>query len=333
MNLRVLIAVALLLTYVLAPAARAGALTTEVVGTFPRDTSELAYVDLLVARNLIWFSDLQKHVLPDQLRQFEQFLASPGMASSSQVEAVAWAEIGDGSRTQSSQNSGVPAKEETVIVALGQFSPDSTEAYFRAQKRPVVKVRDYSLYRLSGGSGDGGLFFCFMNSNAAALGGRKELERVIAVRYNEEQSLLSNTELAPLISQANGRSAIWAVLSAPPAWAAMEQIVPFVAEFQQSQELFPTLRALTLSVDAGSRIQSRFEAVCASPHDANTFAALLQAALLYESSLGGKSNQDMTALLNQAKVAASGDRLDVTLAPTDNQVVGLLQRSSFPTHQ
>ncbi len=171
-----------------------------------------------------------------------------------------------------------------------------------------------------------------MDSNTAVLGRRKGLEKIIAVSYGEEQSLLSNTELAPLISQTNGVSVVWAVLSAPYARLAMQQLAPQAAEFPQSQQLFSKLRALTLEIGAGSGI-TRFEAVCASPDDANTFAALLRADLLYQSYRAGKSNQDLTALLDQAKVAPSGDRLDVTLTLTDDQVVGLIQRNNFAVHQ
>jgi hypothetical protein len=334
MNPKVLaVAVALLLAPALPPVARAGSLTTEVVGIFPRDAAQFAFADLRQARSLAWFPVLQKEVLPDQLRQFEQFLASPGMDRDSLVEELAWAVVSSGSQPQPSQGSNAPAGEETVIVALGQFSPESTDAYFKAQKRTAVKVRDYFLYPLGGGYGDKGLFFCFMDSTVAVLGGRKELERVIGVRYGEEQSLLSNTDLAPLISQSNHRSVVWGALSARRARVEMQELVPLIQEFPQSQQLLSKLLAFTVEIDAGTGIQSRFEAVCDSSDDASIFATLLQADLRYQASQAGKSNQDVTAFLDQAKVAPSGDRLDVTLELTDVQVVSLLQSDIFAIHK
>jgi len=334
MNLKVLfVAVVVLLSSALSPAARAGRLTTEVVGIFPRDAAQFAFADLRQARSLAWFPELQKEVLPDQLRQFEQFLASPGIDRDSLVEELAWAVVSSGSQPQPSQDGGAPAGEETVIVALGQFSPGSTDAYFKAQKRTVVKVRDYFLYPLSGGYGDKGLFVCFMDSTVAVLGGRKELERVIGIRYGEEQSLLSNTDLAPLISQSNDRSVVWGALSAPQARLEMQELVPLIQEFPQSQQLLSKLRAFTLEIDAGTGIQTHFEALYASPDDANTFAALLQAGLLYQRYQVANSNLDLAAMLGQAKVVPSGDRLDVTLALTDEQVVDLIQSNTFAIHK
>ena len=73
---KLIVAVALLLAPAFPPVARAGSLTTEVVGIFPRDAAQFAFADLRQARSLAWFPELQKEVLPNQLQQFEQFLAS-----------------------------------------------------------------------------------------------------------------------------------------------------------------------------------------------------------------------------------------------------------------
>ena len=66
----------------------------------------------------------------------------------------------------------------------------------------------------------------------------------------------------------------------------------------------------------------------ASSDDANTFAALLQAGLLYQRYQVTNSNPHLAAMLDQAEVTPSGDRLDVTLGLTDDQAVDLVQRST-----
>jgi hypothetical protein len=310
--------------------ARAGSLPTEVIGIFPPDVAEFAFADLQQARSLAWFPQLQKRVLPDQLRQFELFLASPGMDRDSRIEQLAWALVPRSSASQSPQSD--TGSQESVIVALGQFSPESTAAYFKARQRTVVSVRDHFLYPLNGGSGVGGTLVWFVSSTVAVLGERKELERVISISDNEQPNLLSNPNLAPLISRANPRSVIWGVLSAASASLEMQAILPPLAGFSQSQQLFSKVHAFTLEIDADRGTQSIFEAICASPDDASMFAALLQAASLYQSSRTDQPNQGMTALLSQARVAASTDRLDVTLALTDDQVVDLLQSNGLSSH-
>jgi len=331
MNFKVLFTAAILLgSMVWSSAARAGALPTEVIGIFPPDVAEFAFTDLRQARSMAWFPQLQRKVLPDQLRQFELFLASPGMDRDSRVEQVAWAMVPSSTASEFSQDAA--ASQETVVVALGQFSPESTAAYFKARKRTAVNVRDHFLYPLNGGSGDGGNLVWFVNSTVAVLGERKELEKLIGINDNEGASLLSNRSFATLISQANPRSVIWGVLNASRANVEMQAILPTLAGFSQSQQLFSKVRAFTLEIDADRGTQSIFEVICASPDDASMFASLLQAAVLYQASRVDQPHQDMTALLSQAKVAASTDRLDVTLALTDGQVVDLLQRNGFSPH-
>lgn len=332
MNRKVLIAAVIVLASLAwSSLARAGSPTAEVIGVFPRDVAEFAFADLQQARSLAWFPELQKKILPDQLRQFELFLASPGMDGDSRVEQLAWAAAAP--RPSASQPSpDATASQETLIVAMGQFSPESTAAYFKAHKRNVANVRDHILYPLNGGSGVGGTFVWFINSTVAVLGERKDLERVISINDNQEPSLLSNPSLAPLISQANSHSVIWGVLNESRASLEMQAILPSLAGFSQVQQLFSKVQAFTIEIDADRGTRSTFEAICASPDDAHTFATLLQTALLYQASLPDQSKQGVTALLSQAKVAASADRLDLTVALTDDQVVGLLQGNGLSGH-
>jgi len=122
MNLTLMcMAVIVLASFAWASVARAASLPTEVIGIFPPDVAEFAIADLQQARALAWFPQLQKKVLPDQLRQFELFLASPGMDRDSRVEQLAWALVPRSSASQSPQ--GDTGSQESVIVALGQFSP------------------------------------------------------------------------------------------------------------------------------------------------------------------------------------------------------------------
>jgi len=309
--------------------ARAGTLSTDVIGMFPQNVGEFAYADLRAARALPWFPQLKQQMLPERFRQFEQFLASAGVDPNSQVEELAWALVPSGLPTGAAANTAVPTSDEIVGVALGAFRPETAEAYFRAQKLAVVKVRDFSLYAFGAGSGPSDLFFLFVDANTAAFGQRQELEKLIAVRHGEQQGLLTDSTMMPLISQANGSGVVWAVLSAPYTRLAMQQLVPQASQFPQSQQLVSKLHALTIEIAAGSGVEARFEAVCATPDDANTFAALLQAGLLYQRYQVGNSNPDLAAMLDQARIAPAGDRLDVRLQLTNDQVTALIRRNTF----
>jgi len=328
---RHLLRTALLLAACMLPSlARANSLSTAVIGMFPRNVGEFAYADLKQARSLSWFPQLKQQMLPTRFKQFEQLLTAAGVDPNSQVEELAWAmiptDIGNG-------QSGIPSEDAMVGVALGSYQPDTTEAYFTAKKLPVVKVRNFSLFAFGGGTGPTDLFFVFIDSNTAAFGQRQQLERLIAVRNGDEQGLLNNDDLAPLIQQANGSGIVWAVLDAPYTRLAMQQLAPAVGQFPQAQVLVSKLHALTMEFKASSGIQASFEAVCGAPDDANTFAALMQAGILYQRYQMQGSNPDLASLLEETSIVPAGDRLQVKFSLTDDQVRGMIQHNSFSIPQ
>lgn len=324
--------------------AHASTLSTDVIGMFPQNIGEFAYADLKQARALSWFPQLKQQMLPSRFKQFEQFLASAGIDPNSQVEEVAWATVGappapaaqngqgnagGAPPQQQQQQAPGPGSEQVLGVALGSFRPESAETYFKAQKLPVVKVRNFSLYAVGGGSGPTDLFFFFIDANTAAFGQRQQLERLIGIRAGEEQGLLTDSKMLPLINEANGSGVVWAVMNSAYAQLAMQQLAPEAAQFPQAQQLVSRLRALSLQIVAGSGVQARFQSVCATPDDANTFAALLQAGLLYKRYQLGSSNPDLAALLDSTRITPAGDRLNVQLALTDDQMLSLIRRNTF----
>ena len=325
----VLMSSIVLMAGILPAVAHAGTLGTDIIGMFPRNIGEFAYADLRQTRSLSWFPQLKEQMLPARFRQFEQFLAAAGIDPNVQVDEVAWALVPGGLPDGEEEATAVPTSEEVVGIALGSFQPETAEAFFRAQKLPVVNVRTHSLYAFGSGSGPGDLFFVFIDSNTAAFGQRAQLEKIIAVRYGEEQGLFANTELLPLITAANGSGVVWAVMNAAYTRLAMQQLAPEVAKFPQARQLVAQLRALSITIEAGAGVDAHFQAVLATPDDANTFAALMQAGLLYRRYQASDSNPDLAAMLDQVRIAPSGDRLDVRLSLTNDQVVSLIRRNTF----
>ncbi len=315
----------------LVPAAsRAGTLGPDIIGLFPKEVGEFAYADLKKARQFKWFPQLKAQLLPSRFRQFEQFLASAGIDPNAQIEELAWALVPPGVAKDSSDNStAVPTGEQIVGVALGQFSPPSAEAYFQAQKLPVTKVRGYTLFAFGTGAGANDLFFFFIDSNTAAFGHRSILEKLIEVRFGMEEGLLRNDKLFPLINEANGRGIVWAVLNPAFTRLAMQQLVPEAAQFPQANQLIGKIQALMIDVDAGSELEARFQAICATPEDANTFAALLQAALLYRRYQEAPTNPDLARVIDDARITPRGDRLELRFALTEEQMLSLIRRNTF----
>ena len=320
------------LAVALAGTARAATVGSDILTMLPKDSGELAYADLKQARQYPWFAQLKEQMLPARFREFEQFLASAGVDPNTQVSELVWALVPNALSAPSSSEAPaatVPKSEQIVGIALGQFQPASAEAYFTSKKLPVIKVRTFSLFAFGGGSGPNDLFFFFIDSNTAAFGHRQQLERLIAVRYGEEQGLYSNQQFSSLVDQANGAGTVWAVLGPAYTRLAMRQLVPETAQFPAAAQLAAKLKAMTITVKGSSGVDARFEALCGSPDDANTFAALLQAGMMYRRYQLGNTNPDLGQLLDSAQINPAGDRLTLRLALTDDQMLGLIRRNTF----
>ena len=330
MNIRRIIWASILIAIVCAvpQASRAGSLGSDILGMFPKESGELAYADLKQARQFPWFTQLKEQMLPPKFREFETFLASAGIDPNSQVTELVWALVA-GKVTADTGSGSVPSSDQIVGIALGQFQPASAEAYFTSKKLPIVKVRTFSLFAFGGGSGPNDLFFFFIDSNTAAFGQRQQLEKMIGVRYGETQGLYANTDFSALVDQTNGTGTVWAVLNPAYTRLAMQQLVPETAQFPAAAQLTSKLKAMTISIKSGSGVDAKFEAVCGSTDDANTFAALLQAGLMYRKYQVGDKNPELGQLLDSAQITPAGDRLDLKLSLTDDQMQSLIRRNTF----
>jgi hypothetical protein len=234
------------------------------------------------------------------------------------------------SKTEGVGSSAVPTGEQTVGIALGNYNPESTEAYFKQQKLPTFKARNYTLYAFGSGSGANDLFFLFIDSSTAAFGQRSLLEKMIEVRFGTEESLMRNEQFFPLVNEANGSGGVvWAVLNPAYTRLAMQQLAPEVQQFPDAAKLVTRLQNMIINVDASSGIDGKFQAVCGSTDDANTLGQLLQMGLLYKQYQAKTDNPDMAQLLNQASITPSGDRVIVNLTLTDDQMASLIRHNTF----
>jgi hypothetical protein len=311
--------------------ARAGRLGADIIALFPKEVGEFAYADLKKARTLPWFPQLQQQMLPERFRQFEKFLASAGVDPNSQVEELAWGLVAEGvtSKTAGVGSAAVPTGEQIVGVALGSYNPESTEAYFKQQKLPTFKSRNFTLYAFGTGSGANDLFFFFIDSSTAAFGHRALLEKMIEVRFGGEEGLMRNDKFFPLVNEANGTGVFWSVLNPAYTRLAMQQLAPEIQQFPEAAKLVTRMQNMIINIDASSGIDGKFQGICSSVEDANGLGQLLQMGLMYKQYQSKTENPDMAQLLTQASVTPSGDRIVVHMTLTDDQMASLIRRNTF----
>ena len=324
----VLVVLTVLCTAQISSAQRVG---PDTIALFPKNIGEFAYANLKQARSQKWFPQLQEQMLPERFRQFEKFLASAGVDPNSQVEELAWGLIAEGvtDKTSGTGSTAVPTGEEIVGVALGSYNPESTEAYFKAQKLPTFKSHGFTMYAFGSGAGSNDLFFLFLDSNTAAFGHRSELEKMLDVRYGGAEGLLRNEKMYSLINEANGSGVVWAVLNPAYTRLAMKQLAPQIQQFPEAAKLVTRMQNLILNIQASGGIDGKFQAVCGSTEDANTLAQLMQLAFVYQQYQAKQQNPELADLLGQAQVNPSGDRVVLRLALTDDQMTSLIKKNTF----
>ncbi|HEY4740944.1 MAG: hypothetical protein WA734_14035 [Candidatus Acidiferrales bacterium] len=303
--------------------AAAGSLSTDIIGMFPRDIGEFAYADLKAARQHPWFAQLRDQLLPVNFRQFEQFLTTAGIDPTTQVDEMAWAAF-------------APTKdqgEQIVGVALGGFTPSATEERFKQQKLASVEVHGYKLWAFGSGVGGNDILFFFLDSNTAAFGNRSALEKLIDVHFGGSESLLTNTELFPLIKDANGNGTVWAVLNKSYTHIAMAQLLPQAAQFPQASAIIDRLKAMEIHVQTGNGLDTQFQAVCNTVDDANTLAAALQAGVMMRRYQEAQSHPDVAKALDSVSVSPTGDHIKIDIPITEDQLQGLIKNHAFAAAQ
>ena len=158
-----------LLTLVAATAkpVKAQSLGADTIALFPKEVGEFAYADLKKARTMKWYPALEQQMLPERFRQFEKFLASAGIDTNSQVNELTWGLVSQAALSKdpsvaASASTSVPQGEEIVGVALGNFNPDSTEAYFKTAEAADGEVARLHLVcvRVRRWSGRSVFLFC-----------------------------------------------------------------------------------------------------------------------------------------------------------------------------
>ena len=331
--IRRLVAIGLVLASALSlpKPAQAGTLSSDVIGMFPKDVGEFGYADLKKARTLKWFPQLQQQVLPERFRQFEKFLVSTGNDPNSQVDEIAWALAPEGitAKAEGTGSSAVPTGEQMVGIAIGNFNQDSTAAYFKKQKLPTSTFHGYTLYAFGTGTGATDLFFVFIDASTAAYGHKSILEKMISVRFGDEDGLLRNDKFFSLINEANTGSSVWLVTNPAYTRLAIQQLAPEVQQFPEAAKLVARMQNSIINIDAGSSLDAKVQAICGSTEDANTLGQLLQAGFLYKRYQAQKDNPDLAELLDQVRITPGGDRVTLRMSLSDDQMTSLIKRNTF----
>lgn len=325
---------ALLLVFLTAAISRSygGSLDSTVIGMFPKDSGDFGYADLSQARQFPWYPQFEAQLVPVALFEFEQFLETAQMRSTSPMDQVAWANVGasPASPGHAATDHPGPGTGQPVAIAIGDFDIETIKSYLNSKNVSSIQIGNYVLYGSGTGSGSSNIFFAILDSQTIAFGPLKPLKRALKVRDGEEDSLLQNEPMMTLIESANGGSIFWGVLNTANAAHAIGRLIPEATKFPQSSELIGKLKEVLITVNSTDNIEIDLQARSPSPGDAMLLSQLLQAGVLmrrYEANI--ENHTEMAKVLNALSVGANGDLLDISAILTNDQILALIEHNTF----
>lgn len=302
----------------LAPAlANASALATSVVEMFPKDVTQISYLDLKTARQLPWFPIAEQTLLPLRLRKLEIFLSGTGLDVETQVDTLAWGTV-SATKTHA---------EGMVGVAIGHFSPSTVENYFSDHDLPAFDQQGVRLLDIGGAPGD--LFLVFLDSSTAAFGERAALEQLLAVHFQDNPSFAENPVLYPLVRDTDQDSLTWTLWNKEYARTAVQQLLPQVSRVPQAAVLLNDIQSMEFEVTNSDDLSARSQIRCSTPTEAVTLAALLQAGIVYREHESAQSGSQPSSLFDGIRVTTYATRVEIEIPLGPDQLDSAL-RSGNP---
>ncbi|MHB8526274.1 MAG: hypothetical protein ACYDD2_08980 [Candidatus Acidiferrales bacterium] len=281
----------------------ADTLDASVAQIFPKQVTEIGYLDMKNARGQPWFAIAEQNLLPLRFRKLQFFLSAAGLNTDTQVSSLAWGTL-PATKTHG---------EGIAGVAFGHFSPGTVEDYFRRHNLPTAEWRGLRLLDIGAGEASNDLFLVFLDPETAVFGQRAALEQLLAVHFQGNENLAQNSELYALVQGARQSSLAWAVWNKDYSRAALQQLLPQAAQIPQAAALLGRIQSMEFDVTNQISLSAQSEIVCSSPADAVTLAALLQAGIVYREHESAQSGSQPSNVFDRIRVSANGPRVKIEI--------------------
>ena len=295
---------------------QAQSLSDGVIALYPPEAGELAFADLRSLRQSPHYKILHDSYLQARVRDMERQALSLGIDFEAQAEQLSWAYL-------ATPSGGI----ELLSIAEGNFSPSTVFDRARSLRMSVSEVAGQHV--LGMGQNDAGQAFAlaFPDAGKMVYGARDQVEALLTRAAQGTPGFLQNPTLAPLLTEANGRGAIWSVMDARFAALEIRNVAPDTMSRPEAQSLLNGLKAAVLRATLTGDLTSNASFLCTDASQAALLAALAQAGFALYATQESTSNPDMAAALHAAAVSQSADRVELKLDLTQSQIGTLLARS------
>jgi hypothetical protein len=296
--------------------AHAQSLSNATLALYPPEAGELAFADLHTLRESPHYRIIHDSYFPPRLRQLESQALSLGVDFEAQAQQLSWAYL-------VSPSGGI----ELISIAEGSFAPSTVADRARALRLPSSEVAGTHVIGMGQNEAGQAFALAFPDSSKLVFGTRDQVEALLNRASTGAPGFFQNQTLAPLLTEANGRSSIWSVMDQRFAALEIRNIAPDAAGRPETQTLLNNLRAAVARAWLGNDLSASASFLCTDASQAALLAAVAQAGFALYSTAESNQNPDMAAALHAAVVQQSGDRVELNLSLTQSQISTLLAHS------
>ena len=295
-----------------ATSALASPLATESQAALPYDVQQLIVVDYQEMINSNIAMQLQKRVLPPELKRLQDALQQSGLDVAQSVDQLAFASY----RTPKSDGVSI------VGIASGQFPITDIMAGFKKRKVKGTKVRNSMIYPM----GSSGMSVVFPNQTTMIFGALESVKTSLDARDSISPSFLTNTAMQNLIPPMQ-TEAVWSILDAKGTRTMMQSVIggaaAQVADFSSVQK---RLLGSRYTMDFEHGVKFNLDVMTPDVITAATISSVLSAAALYKKM--GATPAEKTAI-DDTNITSTASTLQVQFSASDNDFATLLQSPLF----
>lgn len=295
------------------------ALSPQVMALYPPQAGELAFVDLQPARRSAHYAQLKSQVLPENFRELEDWARQLGVDFDKNVDRLSWVYI----------NTGDPANSDFAGIAEGAFYLDDIRKVAAESKLRLWAHRGATVYSLGENKRGIEFVFAFPDNARLVFGFRPLVEGILERAAGGGPSLLDNAVMRGLVDDVNRRAPVWLVLDPVYTQLGVRQFLGDAADAPGAETLAQRVVSATLRLQLDRGLTATLGARCASATDTLWLSSFLDMGLFFQRQRFNDSNPTLARVLSEARIERSGDRLTLTLAIPEDDLLSLLRAKAF----
>jgi len=314
-----LVAAGIVLAAAMVPAAHAQTLPPQVLALYPQDVGELVFVDTRALRGSPHYAKIKGQVLPERFRALEQYAGVLGIEFDREINQMSWAFLG----APEGQNA------DFAGVAEGSFPFDEVISRGRVAGLTLTRWEGRPVVSLGKNAEGKEFLFAFADQTTAIFGFRTSVEGMLERHARGGASVVNNTTIRDLVSEVNGKAAMWIVTDQRYTNFALNQLLPDAKQVPGYDTVAAKMLSAALRFDLRDGLRGQGTVRCSSAADALLLSTLFNAALMYQTVRLNESNPELARVLKEMNVSQQEQRLEMALSIRDADLTTLLAKNSF----